>query len=93
MFAQTQFEEPYSLKVPVALFYEGESEPQIYNASLTQKTEGVIAEEFDRLQSVLVDPFFDVFRSLDIEETPPTVGVILDCSVQTLQSLQFVCLQ
>ncbi|MDP7402915.1 MAG: M20/M25/M40 family metallo-hydrolase, partial [Gammaproteobacteria bacterium] len=29
---------------------------------------------FDRLQSVLVDPFFDVFRSLDIEETPPTVG-------------------
>ncbi|MDP7402914.1 MAG: M1 family peptidase, partial [Gammaproteobacteria bacterium] len=25
MFAQTQFEEPYSLKVPVALFYEGES--------------------------------------------------------------------
>ena len=74
MFAQTQFEEPYSLKVPVALFYEGESDPQIYFVSLTQKTEGVIAEEFDRLQSVLVDPFFDVFRSLDIEETPPTVG-------------------
>ncbi|MEC8471717.1 MAG: M20/M25/M40 family metallo-hydrolase, partial [Pseudomonadota bacterium] len=76
MFAQTQFEEPYSLKVPVALFYEGESDPQIYFVSLTQKTEGVIAEEFDRLQSVLVDPFFDVFRSLDIEETPPTVGAL-----------------
>ena len=74
MFAQTQFEEPYSLKVPVALFYEGESEPQIYDVSLNQKTEGVIAEEFDRLHAVLVDPFFDVFRSLDREETPPTVG-------------------
>ena len=74
MFAQTQFEEPYTLKVPVALFYEGESDPQIYSVSLTQKTEGIIAEEFDRLESVLVDPFFDVFRSLDIEETPPTVG-------------------
>ena len=74
MFAQTQFEEPYSLKVPVALFYEGEPEPQIYDISLTQKTEGVIAEEFDRLQAVLVDPFFDVFRALDREETPPTVG-------------------
>ena len=74
MFAQTQFEDPYALKVPVALFYEGESEPQIYNISLTQKTEGVIAEEFDRLQAVLVDPFFDVFRSLDRKETPPTIG-------------------
>ena len=74
MFAQTQFEEPYSLKVPVALFYEGESEPQIYDVSLNQKTEGVIAEEFDRLHAVLVDPFFDVFRSLDRKETPPTVG-------------------
>ena len=37
MFAQTQFEEPYSLRVPVALFYEGETVPQIYDISLTQK--------------------------------------------------------
>src|SRR6056300_1559153 len=56
MFAQTQFEEPYQLKVPVALFYEGESEPQIYDIALTQKLEGVMAEDFDKLQAVLVDP-------------------------------------
>ena len=74
MFAQTQFGDPYLLKVPVALFYEGESEPKIYDVSLTQKTEGVIADEFDRLQAVMVDPFFDVFRSLDRKETPPTIG-------------------
>tara|TARA_S200000501_G_scaffold27829_1_gene23805 strand:- start:620 stop:3316 length:2697 start_codon:yes stop_codon:yes gene_type:complete len=80
MFAQTQFEDPYQLKVPVALFYEGESEPQIYDIALTQKLEGVMAEDFDKLQAVLVDPFFDVFRTLDREETPPTVGELFGAS-------------
>ena len=80
LFAQTQFEDPYQLKVPVALFYEGESEPQIYDIALTQKLEGVMAEDFDKLQAVLVDPFFDVFRTLDREETPPTVGELFGAS-------------
>ena len=80
MFAQTQFEDPYQLKVPVALFYEGENEPQIYDIALTQKLEGVMAEDFDKLQAVLVDPFFDVFRTLDREETPPTVGELFGAS-------------
>lgn len=74
MFAQTQFGDPYSLNVPVALYYEDEPEPQIYDVSLSQKLEGVMAEDYENLQAVLVDPFFDIFRQLDREETPPTIG-------------------
>lgn len=80
MFAQTQFGDPYLLKVPVALYYEGEAEPQLYDISLSQKTEGFFAPDYDRLQAVLVDPYFDVFRTLDREETPPSVGELFGAS-------------
>ncbi|MFL2856738.1 MAG: M28 family peptidase [Pseudohongiellaceae bacterium] len=74
MFAQTQFGDPYLLKVPVALYYEGEAEPQVFDINLSQKLDAFFAEDYERLQGVLVDPYFDVFRQLDREETPPTVG-------------------
>lgn len=80
LFAQTQFAGPYSLKVPVALYYEGESEPQLFDINLSQKTEGFFATDYDRLQGVQVDPYFDVFRTLDREETPPSVGELFGAS-------------
>ncbi|CAN0499858.1 unnamed protein product, partial [Discosporangium mesarthrocarpum] len=80
MFAQVHAGDPYLLTVPVALFYEGEAEPRIYNISLSQKLDGVMADDFDRLQAILVDPYFDVFRTLDREETPPTVGELFGAS-------------
>lgn len=80
MFAQVHAGDPYLLTVPVALFYEGEDQPRIYNISLSQKLDGVMADDFDRLQAILVDPYFDVFRTLDREETPPTVGELFGAS-------------
>ena len=74
MFAQIQAEEPYTLRVPVALYYEGSDTPEIYDIDISQRLEGVMADNYDQLQAVLVDPFFDVFRTLDREETPPTIG-------------------
>tara|TARA_B100000686_G_C16790474_1_gene978342 strand:- start:153 stop:3479 length:3327 start_codon:yes stop_codon:yes gene_type:complete len=74
MFAQTQFGDPYTLKVPVALYYRGEAEPQIFDVTLSQKLEGFFVDDFERLQGILVDPYFDTFRQLDREETPPTIG-------------------
>ncbi|MFK7864584.1 MAG: M20/M25/M40 family metallo-hydrolase [Pseudohongiellaceae bacterium] len=74
IFAQLQADDPYSMTVPVALYYQDEEYPQIYNIALGQKVDAVIADNFDRLQGILVDPYFDVFRTLDREETPPTVG-------------------
>ena len=32
------------------------------------------------MEAVLVDPYFDVFRQLDREETPPTVGELFGSS-------------
>jgi aminopeptidase N len=74
MFAQIQPESPYALTVPVALYYQGEAYPEIYDISLSQKIDGVIADDYDKLEGILVDPYFDVFRSLDREETPATIG-------------------
>jgi hypothetical protein len=80
MFAQVQLDDPYLLNLPIALFYEGEQEPQIYNIGLSQKLEGVMANDYDQLNAVLVDPYFDVFRTLDREETPPTIGELFGAS-------------
>jgi len=80
IFAQTQFDDPYLLKVPVALYYEGEEEPQIFDISLSQKLEGFFAEDYEKLQGVLVDPYFDIFRQLDREETPPTISELFGAS-------------
>jgi len=74
MFAQIQPEDPYALRVPVALYYEGSDVPEIYDIDITQRLEGVMADNYEQLQAVLVDPYFDVFRTLDREETPPTIG-------------------
>lgn len=74
MFAQIQTEQPYSIRVPVALYYAGSDVPQIYDIDISQRLEGVMADDYEQLQAVLVDPYFDVFRTLDREETPPTIG-------------------
>lgn len=74
LFAQIHSGEPYELNLPLALYYAGQEEPEIHFVRLTQKFEGVIAPDYDRLEAVLVDPWFDIFRKLDREETPPTVG-------------------
>jgi hypothetical protein len=80
MFAQFQPQDLYNLKVPVALYYADEEYPQVYDIALGQKVDGVIAENYDRLEAVLVDPYFDVFRQLDREETPPTIGELFGTS-------------
>ncbi|MEQ8953248.1 MAG: M20/M25/M40 family metallo-hydrolase, partial [Gammaproteobacteria bacterium] len=74
MFTQLQLDEPYSLRVPVALYYADSDQPEILEVNLGQRLEAFIAEDYDQLQAVVVDPYFDVFRTLDREETPPTVG-------------------
>ncbi len=74
MFAQIHDGEPYRLRVPVALYYEDEDAPRAHEVVLSQKTEGVLAEDHDRLEAVLADPHFDVFRTLHREEVPPTLG-------------------
>ncbi len=80
MFTQVQNGEAYQLNVPVALFYSGEQEPMVYKVDLAQKYQGVVAGDFDSLQAVVVDPDFDLFRQLDREEIPPTIGQLFGAS-------------
>lgn len=81
MFAQIQSADPYALRVPVALYYEGSDVPEIYDIDITQRLEGFMADNYDQLQAVLVDPYFDVFRTLDREETPPTIGELFGTEI------------
>lgn len=83
IFAQVQADDPYVMTVPVALYYQGEDYPQIYNIAVGQKIDAVIADDYDRLEGILVDPYFDIFRTLDREETPPTVGELFGASAIT----------
>src|SRR5690606_18628105 len=61
---QSQRGEPYRLNVPVALYYEGETEAQIAELPLTSAEATIEIPGYDRLQAVLVDPYFDLFRRL-----------------------------
>jgi len=63
----------YQLSVPVALYYEGEVEAQIEWLAMTGPEASIELPDYARLQAVLVDPYFDVFRRLDGSELPPTL--------------------
>lgn len=70
---QTQSAAPYALKVPVALYYEGEAEAQIAEVILEGAEASIEVPRFAALQAVVADPYFDVFRRLDVAELPPTL--------------------
>ncbi|MBT8148013.1 MAG: M20/M25/M40 family metallo-hydrolase [Gammaproteobacteria bacterium] len=79
-YTQMQSDAAYELTVPVALYYAGETEPRIHNIELSQKSQEEIADDFEALQAVVVDPYFDLFRQLDREEIPPTIGQLFGAS-------------
>ena len=70
---QTQMADPYALKVPIALYYEGEEEAQIIKIDMSAREASLTIENYGALQGVVVDPYFDVFRRLDVAEMPPTI--------------------
>lgn len=81
--AQTQEDEPYHLRVPVAVLYEGSSAPQMFTVELVGLDGGPAPRRLSVALSggqrpvwVAVDPAFDLFRRLDREEIPPSIGEI-----------------
>jgi len=80
MFAQSQEGPAYALKVPVAFYYAGETQAEIVEIDLSQKSQGFMVQDFDKLQAVVVDPYFDVFRQIHREESPPTLGQLFGAS-------------
>lgn len=83
MFAQIQDEAPFSFTVPVALYYADSDTPQLVDVALSQRAEGFLADNYSALEAVVVDPYFDLFRTLDRAETPPTIGELFGASTIT----------
>jgi aminopeptidase N len=63
----------YNLKVPVALYYDQQTEAQIMELTVSQTDTNLNVPDYASLQAVLLDPYFDVFRRLDVTELPPTL--------------------
>ncbi len=72
---QIQQGDAYALSVPVALYYEGEQEAQIVQVPMKANSASaqLSVPNYAALQAVQVDPYFDVFRRLDVAELPPTL--------------------
>lgn len=70
---QLQQGEAYDLNVPVALYYQGAAEAEIVNVAMSSAQAQITVPRYQTLQAVQVDPFFDVFRRLDVAELPPTI--------------------
>ena len=83
MFAQIQDEAPFAFTVPVALYYAGSDVPQLVDVTLSQRAEGFLADNYSSLEAVVVDPYYDLFRTLDRAETPPTIGELFGASTMT----------
>ena len=82
---QTQQAEPYQLEVPLALYYEGEEQARVLTISMSEREVVAEVENFSALQAVVADPYFDIFRRLDIAEMPPTIRALFGA-----QRIQFI---
>ncbi len=81
--AQVQEEDAYHLQVPVAVRYEGSDSAQTFTVPLHGIDGGPAPRRLSvtlpggrRPLWVAVDPWVDLFRKLDREEVPPSIGNI-----------------
>jgi hypothetical protein len=73
---QTQSGDAYNLRVPIAIYLEGKTEPEI-KKFLMNKKEQIFEQVFEqRPLGIDVDPQFDIFRRLDRNEIPPALSQV-----------------
>lgn len=75
----------YQLEVPIALYYEGEPEALVKTVAMQDREAVIEIDNFQALQAVVADPYFDVFRRLDIAEMPPTIRALFGA-----EQIQFI---
>ncbi|MFG0316671.1 MAG: M1 family aminopeptidase, partial [Planctomycetota bacterium JB042] len=81
---QTQEEEPFVVNVPVAITVAGEPTARIETLALSKRTESFSFDLGGDAVRVDLDPGFDVFRRLDREELPPTLGEVFGAPAVTV---------
>ena len=79
---QTQAGEPYALSVPVALTRGGRVGGERSPCSTSAQQADLDLP--DGVVRVDLDPQFDVFRRLDLAETPPTLSELFGAEAVTL---------
>ncbi len=82
--AQTQEGEPYKLKIPVAITWQGQADAQIVELDMDKKEQSFVLSGSSQALRVDVDPQFDVFRRLHRAEIPPTLSQIFGADKVTL---------
>jgi hypothetical protein len=70
---QTQKASVFNLDVPVAIQFE-EIKPQFESLRMTQREQPFVLDLPAKPLRLTVDPWFDLFRRLDSEETPPSLS-------------------
>ena len=71
---QVQKEEPYSLRVPAAIYLEGQKEAEVRVLEIDGKQETFTFTSDRRPLGIDADPGFDVFRKLHENEIPATLS-------------------
>ncbi|MFH1999239.1 MAG: M1 family aminopeptidase, partial [Planctomycetota bacterium] len=72
--AQDQEEEPFPLRVPLAVYVEGRDKADIMTVDMKGRLETFALHLPGSVIKVEIDPGFDLFRRLAREEIPPTLG-------------------
>ncbi|MHC4944510.1 MAG: M28 family peptidase [Planctomycetota bacterium] len=72
--AQVQEEPVYPVRVPIAVYVQGKDKADLYTVDMQTRTEVFRLQIAEPILKVEVDPYFDLFRELDREEIPPTLG-------------------
>lgn len=75
--SQIQKENPFDLKVPVAIYLEGEENVTIKDFTITKREESFTLTFNKRPARIEIDPQFNVFRRLDKAEVPTSISQIL----------------
>lgn len=81
---QTQPDDPYALRVPLALTLSGVPEAQLTRIVMDGRTEEFHIDVTSRPLRLDVDPAFDVFRRLDPRELPPSLGQLFGAANMTV---------
>lgn len=71
---QRQDEAPYRLRVPLAISLAGRAKPEERTVQLERRQQTVELALPAQPTRVMVDPRFDLFRRLDSQEIPPSLG-------------------
>ncbi len=71
---QTQAEEPFPLRVLLALTLEGQKDALVVDMDASARTQTKVVGTTTAVTRVDLDPAFDVFRRLDAAEVPATLG-------------------